>query len=65
MLKNVWYSGLVEKYNVSWKKHLQQGISEPEFYGDLVYRLRKRYGKIYFFRTIKKLKNVIKELDTI
>ena len=32
---------------VNWKKHLQQGISEPEFYGDLVYRLRKKiYGEI-------------------
>ena len=30
------HSGLVEKYNVSLKKRLQQGISEPEFYGDLV-----------------------------
>ena len=28
-------SGLVEKYNVSLRKLLQQGISEPEFYGDL------------------------------
>ena len=35
-------SGLVEKYNVSLKKLLQQGISEPEFYGDLVYRLKKK-----------------------
>ena len=24
---------------------LQQGISEPEFYGDLVYRFRKIVGK--------------------
>ena len=31
------HSGLVEKYNVSLRKLLQQGISEPEFYGDLVY----------------------------
>ena len=28
------YSGLVEKYNASLRKLLQQGISEPEFYGD-------------------------------
>ena len=27
------HSGLVEKYNVSLKKLLQQGISEKEFYG--------------------------------
>ena len=24
---------------------LQQGVSEPEFYGDLVYRIRKKLGK--------------------
>ena len=35
------HSGLVEKYNVSLRKLLQQGISEPEFYGDLVYRIKK------------------------
>ena len=28
------HGGLVEKYNVSLRKLLQQGISEPEFYGD-------------------------------
>ena len=27
--------GLVEKYNVSLRKPLQQGISEPEFYDEL------------------------------
>ena len=35
------HSRLVEKYNVSLRKLLQQGIWEPEFYhGDLVYRIR-------------------------
>ena len=29
------HSALVEKYNVSLKTLLQQGIWEPEFYGDL------------------------------
>ena len=36
------HSELVEKYNVSLRKLLQQGMSEPEFYGDLVYRIRKK-----------------------
>ena len=40
------HSGLVEKYNVSLRKLLQQGISNPKFYGDLVYRIRKNYGEI-------------------
>ena len=35
-----------EKYRVSLNTLLQQGISEPEFYGDLMYRFRKIVGKI-------------------
>ena len=35
------HSALVEKYSVSLKTLLQQGILEPEFYGDLVYRFKK------------------------
>ena len=40
------HSALVDKYNVSLITLLQQGISEPEFYGDLVNRLRQIVGKI-------------------
>ena len=36
------HSALLEKYSVSLKTLLQRGISEPEFYGDLVYRFRKK-----------------------
>ena len=32
---------LIEKYHVSLKKLMQQGICNPEFYGDLIYKLRK------------------------
>ena len=39
------HSALVEKYSVSLKTFMQQSISQPEFYGDLVYSSRKR-GKI-------------------
>ena len=35
------HSALLEKYSVSLKILLQQDISVPEFYGDLVYRLKK------------------------
>ena len=42
------------KYHVSLKKLPQQGISESEFCGDLVYRFRKKCGEIIFFRTIQK-----------
>ena len=35
------HSAFLEKFSVSLKTLLQQDISEPEFYGDLVYRLKK------------------------
>ena len=35
------HSDLVSKFNVGLKSLLQQGLSEPEFYGDLVYKFRK------------------------
>ena len=57
------HSALVEKYSVSLKTLLQQGMSEPEFYGDLVYRfIRKNVGKSNFSEQFRKLLTVIKEL---
>ena len=32
---------IVSKYNVGLKTLLLQGLSEPEFYGDLVYKIQK------------------------
>ena len=46
---------LVSKCNVVLKTLLQQGLSEPEFYGDLVYKFRKIIGKYdcpYHFKKI-------------
>ena len=37
------HSDLVSKFNVGLKSLLQQGLSEPEFYGDVVYKFRKIY----------------------
>ena len=51
------HSALVEKYSVSLKTLLQQGISEPEFYGDLVYSFRKIVGKSNFSEQFRKLIN--------
>ena len=51
------HSALVEKYNVGLKTLLQEGISEPEFYGDLVYRFRKLVGKSNFSEQFRKLIN--------
>ena len=49
------HSGLVEKYNVSLRKLLQQGISEPEFYGDLVSRIRKLWGNFILRNNLENL----------
>ena len=35
----------VSKYNVGLKTLILQGLSEPEFYGDLVYKFRKIMDK--------------------
>ena len=59
---NCHHSGLVEKYNVSLRKLLQQGISYLEFYGDLVYRIRKIVGKSDFSEQFRKLTNRYKRI---
>ena len=56
------HSALVEKYNVSLKTLLQQGIYESEFYGDLVYRLIKIVGKSNFSEQFRKLINRYKRI---
>ena len=39
------HSELIVKYNIGLKTLLQQGISEPVFYGDLVYKFKRIVGK--------------------
>ena len=39
---------MVSKYNVGLKTLLLQDLSEPEIYGDLVYKFRKIIGKYDF-----------------
>ena len=56
------HSELVEKYNVRLRKLLQQGILEPEFYGGLVYRIRKIVGKSNFSEQFRKLINRYKRI---
>ena len=53
---------LLENYSVSLKTLLQQGISEPEFYGELVYRFRKIVGKSNFSEQLSKLINRYKKI---
>ena len=53
---------IVSKYNVGLKTLLLQGLSEPEFYGDLVYKFRKIIGKNDFPYYFKMIVFVIKRL---
>ena len=46
---------IVCKYNVRLKTLLLQGSTEPEFYGDLVYKFRKIIGKNDFPYHFKKI----------
>ena len=36
---------MISKYNVWLKTLLGEGLSEPEFYGDLVYKFKKLIGR--------------------
>ena len=45
---------IVSKYNVGLKTRLLQGLSEPEFYGNLMYKFRKIIGKMTFLFILKK-----------
>ena len=56
------HSALLENYSASLKTLLQQGLSEPEFYGDLVYRFRKIVGKSFFSEQFRKLINLNKRI---
>ena len=38
------YYDLISKFEVGLKSLLRQGLSEPDFYGDLVYKLKKIVG---------------------
>ena len=40
---------LISKFNVGLKSLLHQGLSEPEFYGDLDYKFKKIIGMTVFF----------------
>ena len=46
---------LVSKFNVGLKTHLHQGLSEPEFYGDLVYKFKKIVGSADFSDQFRKI----------
>ena len=49
------HSELIVEYNIGLKTLLQQGISEPIFYGDLVYKFKRIVGKPNFSDQFKKI----------
>ena len=51
---------LIEKYHVSLKKLMQQGICNPELYGDLVYKFKKINGNPNFSYLFKRIVNRFK-----
>ena len=51
---------LIEKNHVSLKKLMQQGICNPEFYGDLVYKFKKIIGNPNFSNLLKRIVNRFK-----
>ena len=54
---------LVSEFNVGLKTLLHQGLSEPEFYGDLVYKFKKNVGRADFYDQSEKLSYVTNVLD--
>ena len=48
---------MIEKYHVSLKKLMQQGIYNPECYGDLVYKFKKIFGNPNFSNLLKCIVN--------
>ena len=49
------HSELIVKYHIGLKTLLQQGISEPIFYGNLVYKFKRIVGKSNFSDQLKKI----------
>ena len=48
---------LISKLNSGFKSLLHQGLSEPEFYGDLVYKFKKIMGRTDFSDQYRKIIN--------
>ena len=57
------HGALVEKFKVGLKTLLQQGISEPEFYVDSMYRFRKIVRKSNFSEQLRKLIHCYKRIS--
>ena len=51
------HSELIVEYNIGLKTLLQKGITEPIFYGDLVYKFKRIVRKSNFSDQFKKIVN--------
>ena len=60
---NYRHSELIVKYINFVKALLQQGISEPIFYGDLVNKFKRIVGKPYFSDQFKKIIKRYKKVE--
>ena len=47
---------MISKFDVGLKSLLHQGLSEPEFYGDLVYKFKKIRGMTDFSDQFRKMR---------
>ena len=56
---------LIEKYHVSLKKLMQQGLCNPKFYGNLVYKFKKITGNPNFSDLFKRIVNHFKRAGYI
>ena len=56
---------MTSKVNTELKSLLKQGLSELEFYGDLVYEFKKIVGRTDFLIILGKQSFVTKESDTL
>ena len=53
---------MISKFQIGLKSLLRQGLSEPEFYGDLVYKLKKIVGSNNFSAQFIKIISHLKRL---
>ena len=63
------YYDLISKFHVGLKSLLRQGLSEPDFYGDLVYTLKKIVGSnnfsAQFIKIISHYKKIGYNIDVL
>ena len=53
------HSELIIKHNIGFNTLLQQGISGPIFYGDLVYKFKRIVGNLIVVINSKRLSNIM------